>query len=335
MKTEFNTKKRKSNPPYFAQHTRGPPPFEPRSPFCTFIPGLTRNPDFCIILPMATDENNSVSSDKADCNNPENIKKRRFSLGFIFCLMLIILAAAFTVRTYFRMNEDPLEVWMPVLAGKTNPPIFAIYVDRTMSISHSRSSDIWSEPRTYVIIALWPDGKIVWSQDRQNGGQPYFIHTLVKESIPQLFENLDSLGLFTNTLRGNKDLIIEGDSTVLAVFDGSKRVSMESYHEIYETNPNLIATDWGLQALEGQTREEVWAEQPDHYKRFRKIWTDVRLEAEKLIPDKGEPLEGVRFETEILKPTVFRFFVIETLFPWLCPQPREPSGKGVRLLLKR
>jgi len=36
MKTEFNTKKRKSNPPNFATHTRGPPTCEPGSLLYTF-----------------------------------------------------------------------------------------------------------------------------------------------------------------------------------------------------------------------------------------------------------------------------------------------------------
>jgi hypothetical protein len=40
MKTKFNKKKRKSNPPHFAQHTRGPPQYEPGSPLYTF--GLSR-----------------------------------------------------------------------------------------------------------------------------------------------------------------------------------------------------------------------------------------------------------------------------------------------------
>ena len=55
---------------------------------------------------MATDEDKSVSSDKIDCNSLTNIKSRRLSLGFKFCLMVIIITAASCDRTNFSMNQD-------------------------------------------------------------------------------------------------------------------------------------------------------------------------------------------------------------------------------------
>ncbi len=65
---------------------------------------------------MATDEDNSVFSDKADSKSPTNIKKRRFSIGFKFHLLFIILAAASCNRTDFSMSEDPSANVMTLLS---------------------------------------------------------------------------------------------------------------------------------------------------------------------------------------------------------------------------
>ena len=65
---------------------------------------------------MTTNEDKPVHIDKTDSKNPTNIKKPQLSLGFKFCLLLIVLASTSCSRTNFSMNENPKDNALTLLS---------------------------------------------------------------------------------------------------------------------------------------------------------------------------------------------------------------------------
>ena len=49
-----------------------------------------------------------------------------------------------------------------------------------------------------IITCLWPDGRVVWSQDRTNGGAPYFSGRIQPKRLSEFIASLDSKGLFAH-----------------------------------------------------------------------------------------------------------------------------------------
>jgi len=74
--------------------------------------------------------------------------------------------------------------------------------------------------------------------------------------------------------------------------DGRRRLRMESWHELFEQNTNLVATAGGITPLGGARREDVLQKQPETYRRFRDTWSEIRQAVEALIPKTGAPYEG-------------------------------------------
>jgi len=156
---------------------------------------------------MATDEDKPVSFDKTDCNSPTNIKKRRFSLGFKFCLLLIILAAASCDRTYFRMNEDPSEVCMPVLESAGEQ---ANKTDRSADVLRLISFNIAGDDKN------WETRKSA-CYDLINTRKPDIIgfQELVPVNLQWALDNFPQLRWYGLTIEGSSEAYpadVEGES---------------------------------------------------------------------------------------------------------------------------
>ena len=48
-------------------------------------------------------------------------------------------------------------------------------------------------------MVVWSDGRIIWSQDRLQGGSPYFEAYIEKRSIRSLFDRLEREDLFNRS----------------------------------------------------------------------------------------------------------------------------------------
>src|SRR6267378_4256032 len=49
-----------------------------------------------------------------------------------------------------------------------------------------------------IILAIWPDGQIVWSTDRVNGGPPYFSGKVDPADVVVVLADLERDGLFAD-----------------------------------------------------------------------------------------------------------------------------------------
>jgi endonuclease/exonuclease/phosphatase family metal-dependent hydrolase len=156
---------------------------------------------------MATDEDKSVYSDKADCKSPEHIKKRRFSLGFKFCLLLIILAAASCDRTYFRTNENPSEASMPALEPareQANKTAYLAHVMSLISFNIAGDDKNWENRKSAcydIINTRKPD--IIGFQE------------FLPENLQWALDNFPQLGWYGLTIEGSSEAYpadVEGES---------------------------------------------------------------------------------------------------------------------------
>jgi hypothetical protein len=172
-----------------------------------------------------------------------------------------------------------------VRAAETNAPALTIY----RFVERPRVS---GEIRFPVIAALWRDGRIVWSESRIKGGPPYQQGRFPREKLDSLLDTLERKQVFRDAAQLRGSFGPDSDYTIVVIEDGRRRLRMESWHELFEQNTNLVATAGGITPLGGARREDVLQKQPETYRRFRDTWSEIRQAVEALIPKTGAPYEG-------------------------------------------
>jgi hypothetical protein len=170
-------------------------------------------------------------------------------------------------------------------AAETNAPTLIIY----RFVGARAVSGQISFP---VIVAVWRDGRIVWSESRIKGGPPYQQGRFPREKLDALLGTLERQQVFRDAAQLRGSFGPDAGYTTIAIDDGRRRLKMESWHELFEQNTNLVATASGITPLRGEKREDVLRKQPETYRRLRNTWSEIREAVEALIPKKGEPYEG-------------------------------------------
>jgi len=152
-----------------------------------------------------------------------------------------------------------------------------------------------SDPRT-IITAIWEDGLIVWSEDKISGGHPYFYNNLLENDVNVLASKLVEAGIHKDiyTSRSGPD----ADYTKISMLYKDHNITWESWHDLFEANPNLVVTSLGIESLEGRSREEVLSSQPEdeEYQDFRKTWDKLKTVIYQSIPETGQPFEKSKIE---------------------------------------
>lgn len=143
------------------------------------------------------------------------------------------------------------------------------------------------------ILAVWRAGRVVWSADAITGGPPYYETGVPPERVTGLLPELRALGeAFTApTFYYGPD----ARWTNIRVFDGPRVIlDLGSWHELYETRPNLVATATGVETLGGRSRSEVLNRQSAEYRAFRELWDRVKSGLLALAP----PVAGARISRD-------------------------------------
>ncbi len=187
-------------------------------------------------------------------------------------------------------GEDGNRLNMSILVGKTAIPKVAVYVNGSRNINRVI-------PGSAVVIAVWDDGRIVWSKEPIEGGPPYWVGKVELSKLERFFDELEQRGLYKNPTP--KQLHFGPDSafTVIAITYGARQIKMTSWHELFEaSSETLVGTARGIYYIEdGRSREEILAEQPEEYKRFRSTWSEIRSLLKGLIPEKGQIVKDLVF----------------------------------------
>jgi hypothetical protein len=135
-------------------------------------------------------------------------------------------------------------------------------------------------------FAAWPDGTLVWAENRLLGGSPYKVGHVAPEAVEQVVRGVAVGGKFYDQRRFAPD----ARHTNLRMNLGVERiVDVASGHEIAEHDPGLVATATGIEPLDGRSRAAVLAVQPAEYQAFRDRWNAVNDAVWGLCPAAGEP----------------------------------------------
>lgn len=143
-----------------------------------------------------------------------------------------------------------------------------------------------------IIFTAWPDGHMVWSNDRLKGGAPYRVGHVDPNKVAALLDRIEKDGFFADKKLNRSHLGPDSQFVTLFVKSGKKQVTMASWHEVYEDSGKLIADQNGISALEGRGRLEVLRKSPPDYLFFRLVWSETRGRMADLIPLVSSPSEG-------------------------------------------
>lgn len=176
---------------------------------------------------------------------------------------------------------------MPSLVNETGVPVAAVYV---------LLAGKWRVDEPRVIIAIWKDGRAVWSQDPLGGGPPYQTANVDPEQLATALKELESAGVFRDPTLNDNHFGPDADYTVIAVADAHRALRMRSWHELFETDAKLVVTSHGVSALDGRDRQEVLRSEPESYRRYRRTWKDVRAKFAAIIPKEGRPATDLHFQ---------------------------------------
>ena len=135
----------------------------------------------------------------------------------------------------------------------------------------------------HTIVALWRDGRVIWSGDSMEGGPPFRTAHVSRARVAQ-FVGSASACAHIDDVTG---IHFGPDSAYHAVYFAvpGRTVYAESWHELFERNEKVVVTSHGVSGLGGRTRAEVHAADVPEYQSFRLGWGDIRSLAASLVAE--------------------------------------------------
>ncbi|MDA7979671.1 MAG: hypothetical protein MPJ50_12965 [Pirellulales bacterium] len=146
------------------------------------------------------------------------------------------------------------------------------------------------EPK--LVMAIWKDGHAVWSKNKIHGGAPYFTGKADAGELMTMLDGLAKDGFFDDEELGHARFGPDARLTTILVKSGKHQLKMQSWHELYEFNGRFVATDAGLQALNGRSRLDALAGASAAYLHYRMAWAELKSLVLGLAPDESQPLNG-------------------------------------------
>jgi hypothetical protein len=142
-----------------------------------------------------------------------------------------------------------------------------------------------------LILAGWPDGRVVWSGDRLRGGPPYREGRIAAKKVTGLLGRLERDGHFADKGLNAGYVDWHDEFQTVLIKSGKKQVEMRSRHELVEEAGRGVAVHWEL-PRPAERRLDVLRDAPRDYLYFRLVWTETRNKLTDLIPAEGTPTAG-------------------------------------------
>jgi hypothetical protein len=121
-----------------------------------------------------------------------------------------------------------------------------------------------------LVLAAWPDGRVIAGGDTLLGGAPYVRGVVDLELVERARRQIEAA-----TADPSVRSFAVPDSSCRHLFvavEGPDR-SLDSAIELFERGPDLVATDHGIEPLEGRNREAVIARQSAGHRAMRSAWS--------------------------------------------------------------
>ena len=143
-----------------------------------------------------------------------------------------------------------------------------------------------------IILGVWPDGHIVWSGDRLEGGAPYRVGRVDPKKVTALLSRFDADGLFADENQKFNYVVPDGPYVTVFIKSGKKKVTMCSCRELFEESGELVAESSGVGSLNGRHRLDVLRKAPADHLYFRFVWNETRARLSDLIPPESSVIAG-------------------------------------------
>jgi len=214
----------------------------------------------------------------------EPLRIARVQRGMKTVLTLSVLLGAFALTAW---ATEPAPATTAPASQPTSRPVVSIFYE------HSYPPPGMKESRR-LIIAVYADGTLRWSDDQAMGGAPYRAAHVSPERVTRLLDDLHALGFFTDPDVAHHRISYGPDAsyTVLAAERGDARQRLASWHDPAPRG-SLIVTEHGLSAI--QPGQPVPQASPS-YHRFTQVWAQARKLIYDLLPTAEEPLDKRVFD---------------------------------------
>jgi hypothetical protein len=175
----------------------------------------------------------------------------------------------------------------PVLLASAEPVIRIFEVDGggVVSLDGEAESAARARDAGPDSISVWSNGRIVWEQDgtRYEGNAG-------GAKVDALVQRLHTEGAFGDGHAQYDSFGPDAGYDVIEIKLSDRSLRLASWHEAFEANPGLVATDHGIEVLQGRERGAVIAASSPEYQRFRRVWADIRTTVASWIPAQGTPV---------------------------------------------
>ncbi len=141
-------------------------------------------------------------------------------------------------------------------------------------------------------VAIWQDGRIIWSRDQSRGGPPFLSARVEPQQVQALLDRFERERVFDAKSFRHSWFGPDSSFTSIWLQSATQHTRLQSWHEGFEMQPHLVALSSGVQPLNGRTREDALRKDTKEYQRFRQIWSDLRSSISALIPKHGDAYAG-------------------------------------------
>ncbi len=180
----------------------------------------------------------------------------------------------------------------PIIADQTKTLIRPIKDAESVLAVYHEDWGLHSAGNPAIIFVAWPDGSIVWSLDRINGGPPYRTGKIDPTKVSALLKRLKSDGLFVNKNLNRAHFGPDSQFTTVYIKSGENQVKMQSWHELAEADGKGVADNAGIRSVQGQHRLGILKEASAEYLFFRFVWSETRGKINELIPCESKATTG-------------------------------------------
>jgi hypothetical protein len=128
----------------------------------------------------------------------------------------------------------------------------------------------------FTELAVWSDGRVQWGH-RTNDGVSTKTAALGVSKCLEFVAKLKRVGFFDEA-KVDRRTWFGPDHGYIAIegfLDGQPHY-LKSWHEQFERNTNLVVVDGWVEPLDGRARDAAVGKSSPDYKRFRRLWSDVR-----------------------------------------------------------
>jgi hypothetical protein len=179
-------------------------------------------------------------------------------------------------------------------ADQPKPAVRPIFDAESVLAVYRTNNGLLGDGARTIILAAWPDGFIVWSGGRVQGGPPYRAGRVDPKRVSALLARFDTDGLFADENRNHERIGIDAQFNTILVKSGKKQVEMRSWHESWEDNGWWwwVAEDARIADHDDRRRLDVLRKSSADYLFFRFLWSETRSRLADLIPDESTANTG-------------------------------------------